>query len=103
MSLTEREVEKWLVIAQKADRRFSTPGQEKPLRWPDRFVADHDHRRAVKLWVWCEANGESFREACSARGISYSTAVRHRQAAIRRITMLLSLERSLENDSNLVA
>ncbi|MGX5777488.1 hypothetical protein [Methylorubrum zatmanii] len=92
-----------MVAAQKADRRFTSPGQDRPLTWPERFVAHPEHRRAVKLWMWCEANGESYREACGARGIAYSTAVRHRQTAIRRITMLLNLERSLESDSNLVA
>lgn len=92
-----------MIIAQQADQRFQNPWHDKPLRWADRFVEDPDHRRAIKLWVWCEAKGESFRDVCSRRGLPYTSALRHRQAAIQRITMLLNLERSLESDSNLVA
>lgn len=102
MSLTEGEVARWMIMAQQADRRFPNPWHDKPLRWPDRFVEDPDHRRAVKLWVWCEAKGESFRDVCGRRGLPYTSALRHRQAAMQRITMLLNLERSLERDSNLV-
>ncbi|CAO4182076.1 hypothetical protein IHEIED_03980 [Methylorubrum populi] len=72
------------------------------MQWPERFVLDPDHRRAVKLWVWCEAKGESFRAVCRRRGLPYSTALRHRQSAVERITLLINLEKSLERESNMV-
>ena len=102
MSLTVREVERWMIAAQTADRRFSTPGQDRPLDWPRRFVLNLEHRRAIELWVWCEARGESFRGLCRRRGLPYSTALRHRQSAVERITMLINLERSLESADHLV-
>lgn len=103
MSMTEKDVERWMVAAEKADRREHNPGQERPLRWPDLFVVKPEHRRAIRLWVWCEAHGHSFREVCAERGIPYTTANRHRAAALERITMLLSLERSMIATEHMVA
>lgn len=99
--MAKEEVARWMIIAQQADRRLPNPWHDKPLQWPDRFVADPDQRRTVKLWVWCEARGESFRAVCRQRGLPYTTALRHRQAAIQRITTLLNLEHSLDSDSSL--
>lgn len=90
-----------MIAAQKADRRFTTPGLERPLDWPERFVSNLEHRRTVKLWVWCEAKGESFRAVCRRRGLAYSTALRHRQSAVERITLLINLEKSLERERNM--
>lgn len=91
-----------MVAAQKADRRDGASRLDRPMQWPERFVLDPDHRRAVKLWVWCEAKGESFRAVCRRRGLPYSTALRHRQSAVERITLLINLEKSLERERNMV-
>lgn len=103
MSLSVQDVERWMVTAERADPRVRNPGEERPLRWPDQFVENVDHRRALKLWIWCEARGYSYHDVCKRRGLKYTTANRHRRAAVERITMLLALERALVADGYMVA
>lgn len=102
-SWTTKDAETWMVHAEMADPRKRNPGEARPLTWPDRFVEDPDQRAALKLWVWCKANGYAFSDVCKRRGLSPSTASRRKQAAVERIVMLLNLEQSLKERSNLVA
>lgn len=97
-----KDVETWMVHAERADPRVRNPGEARPLSWPDRYVADKAVRRIVKLWVWCEANGFAFHDICRRRGIPYTTALRRKNAAVERIVMLLNLEESLAARENLI-
>ena len=90
MVLNDRDVERRMVLAERADPRSRYGEADRPLQWPDLYVVNADHRRALKLWVWCEAHGCSFHGVCQERGLRYSTARRHRRAAVERIAMLLS-------------
>ena len=92
MAKTERDVELWMVAAERADPRTRNPGEARPSTWPDRFVDHPDHRKAVKLWVWCKAHGLSFHGVCARRGLADTTARRHAQIALQRIATRVNLE-----------
>lgn len=89
MVLNDRDIERRMILAERADPQFRSSEPDRPLRWPDLYVVNSDHRRALKLWVWCAAHGCSFHGVCRERGLRYSTARRHRRAAVERIAMLL--------------
>lgn len=95
---TRKDVETWMVQAERADPRIRNAGETRPLTWPDRHVTDPEARKALKLWIWCEARGYAFFDLCTRRGIPYTTALRRKNQAVERIVMLLNLEASLAED-----
>ena len=99
---SRKDVETWMIQAERADARMRNPGESRPLHWPDRFVPSLDQRDALKLWVWCAARGYSFHDLCSRRGHAYSTWLDRKNRAVERIAMLLNLEEALTRDSHLV-
>lgn len=103
MTMTRKDVETWMVHAERADPRVRNPGEARPLTWPERHVTDPEARKALKLWIWCEANGYAFFSVCTRRGLSYTTALRRKNNAVDRIVMLLNVEASLAETDNLVA
>lgn len=102
-SWTGPDVERWMVVAERADPRVRNGGEARPLTWPDRFLEDADERRALTLWVWCQARGYGFHDVCKRRGIPYTSALRRKNAGVQRIAMLLNLEDSMRAEGHLVA
>jgi hypothetical protein len=52
---------------------------EQAVYWPALYLASEDHddaRRALQIWVWCEARRQSFSEFYKALGCSRRTANR---------------------------
>jgi len=98
--MTRQDVETWMVAAERADPRVRNSGEARPLSWPDRYVTDLDARRALKLWVWCEANGYAFSSVSVRRGLAYTTALRRKNAAVDRIVKLLNFETSINDTHN---
>jgi hypothetical protein len=90
-----------LQIASKADPRASAPlahfgagGDreiariEEALCWPIQYLAAPEHeapRKALQMWMWCEAKNEAFGEFFKALGCSRRTAYRRRDAALETI------------------
>ena len=72
-------MERWMVVAQRADPRVRNPGEAKPLTWPDQFL-----------------------DVCNRRDRSYTTMLRRKNKAVERIAMLLNLQESLAATDNLV-
>ena len=61
---------------------------EAALQWPLRYLGAAEHepaRKALQLWLWCEAKNEAFGEFFRALGYSRRTAYRRRDAAVEAI------------------
>jgi len=61
---------------------------EAALQWPLRYLGADDEepaRKALQLWLWCEAKNQAFEQFFRALGCSRRTAYRRRDAALETI------------------
>ena len=89
-----RLVERWTVIAWRADRLVKFEGNDttvgSALNWPDQYLPVSHHMRGqartfLLMWAWCEAGNDTWRGYCKKRGWSRSTADRWRKWAAQQI------------------